>query len=251
MRVPFGSIKDRLSIAKVYFTPGGENRHKDEDIISFEDECKIEPHSAFLGGNNLFSMGSFSYSWSALPASASVGRYCSIARGLRILGTRHPMEWISTSSFTYDRNFIIYKGLVSEERSSFQVKQKPVVKENITIGHDVWIGADVTLKPGITIGNGSVIAASSIVVKDVPAYSVVGGNPGKVIKSRFDQSTIDLFSDIEWWSYKFTDFSGMDYDVPEIFAKQLRAAVIEGRVSKYAPRCLDIFESTAMELFKF
>ena len=251
MRLPFGNIKDRLSEAKIYFTPSGEIRHKDGDIINISDNCRIEPHSAFLGGNNLFSMGSFSYSWSALPINATVGRYCSIARGLRVLGTRHPMEWVSTSSFTYDRNFIIYKDLVSEEQSLFKVKPKPAVEERIKIGNDVWIGADVTIKPGVTIGNGAVIAASSLVVKDVPDYSVIGGNPGKIIKRRFDEKAISMLSDLEWWRYKFTDFAGLDFDAPEIFAEQLKQRISESKISIYSPVAIDLFQTASSDILKF
>lgn len=238
MRVPFGDIRERLSAAKIFFTPSGMDRLKDQDIISFSDDCEIEPYAAFLGGNNLFSMGAFSYSWSQLPLNASVGRYCSIAKGLKILGVRHPMEWITTSSFTYDHNFIIYKDLVDAEGSSFKTKRRPSQSDHVVIGHDVWIGADVTLKPGITIGNGSVIAASSMVVKDVPPYSVVGGNPAKVIKSRFDVTTINILSSVEWWNYKFTDFAGMDFDSPLVFSENLKTAIKEGRVSRFFPEPL-------------
>ena len=57
---------------------------------------------------------------------------------------------------------------------------KPVV-----IGNDVWIGARVTILPGVHIGDGSIIGAGAIVTKDVPQYSIVGGNPAKIIKYRF------------------------------------------------------------------
>lgn len=235
MRVPFGDIRGRLSAGKIFFTSSGADRLQDQDFVSFADDCEIEPYAAFLGGHNLFSMGAFSYSWSQLPISASVGRYCSIARGLKILGVRHPMEWITTSSFTYDDKFIIYKDLAGSEAGAFKTKGRPPQADKIVIGHDVWIGTDVTLKPGITIGNGSVIAASSMVVKDVPPYSVVGGNPAKVIKSRFDVATINSLSSVEWWNYKFTDFAGMDFERPLVFAGSLKAAVKEGRVSRYFP----------------
>lgn len=72
--------------------------------------------------------------------------------------------------------------------TSFNVLQTPPIirqlysKGNVTIGDNVWIGDKATILPGVTIGDGAVIAASAVVTKDVPAYSVVGGNPAKVIK---------------------------------------------------------------------
>lgn len=76
VRILFGDIKEKLAFEKIHFTPSGSARFKDYEFISFSDSFEIEPYTAFLGGSNLFSMGSFSYSWSALPISASVGRYC-------------------------------------------------------------------------------------------------------------------------------------------------------------------------------
>ena len=56
-------------------------------------------------------------------------------------------------------------------------------KGPVIIGNNVWIGDKATILPNVTIGDGAVIAANSVVTKDVPAYSVVAGNPAKVIKS--------------------------------------------------------------------
>ncbi len=58
-------------------------------------------------------------------------------------------------------------------------EEKPVVIED-----DVWIGSRVTILPGVTIGRGSVVGAAAVVTKDVPPYSVVAGNPAKVVKTR-------------------------------------------------------------------
>lgn len=55
-------------------------------------------------------------------------------------------------------------------------------KGDVTIGDNVWIGDKATVLPGVTIGDGAVIAANTVVTHDVPAYSVVGGNPARIIK---------------------------------------------------------------------
>lgn len=68
------------------------------------------------------------------------------------------------------------------------------------IGHDAYIGLNVTIMPSVTsIGNGSVIAAGSVVVKDVPPFAIVGGNPAKIIKYRFSQQMIDQITQSAWW----------------------------------------------------
>ena len=69
------------------------------------------------------------------------------------------------------------------------------------IANDVWIGYDSTIMPGIKIGNGAIIASKSVVTKDVPDYTIVGGNPAKVIKYRFDQKTIKALLEIAWWNW--------------------------------------------------
>lgn len=55
--------------------------------------------------------------------------------------------------------------------------------------------------PGIRIGNGAIVASKCVVTTDVPAYSVVGGNPAKVIKYRFDDLTISELLEIAWWDW--------------------------------------------------
>ena len=72
---------------------------------------------------------------------------------------------------------------------------------DIHIKNDVWIGSDVTIKAGVTIGNGAIVGMCAVVAKDVPDYAIVVGNPGRVIKYRFDQNTIDLLLRVAWWNW--------------------------------------------------
>lgn len=88
------------------------------------------------------------------------------------------------------------------------------------VGHDVWLGANVTLKQNIIIRTGAVIAANSTVVKDVPLYTIVGGNPAKIIKYRFDESQIERLLASQWWNYAFTDFQKLDIRNMDIFLEQ-------------------------------
>lgn len=61
---------------------------------------------------------------------------------------------------------------------------KTFIYKNVVIGDNVWFGNRITVTGDITIGEGAIIAAGSVVVKDVPDYAIVGGNPAKVIKYR-------------------------------------------------------------------
>ena len=74
-------------------------------------------------------------------------------------------------------------------------------KRQIIIGNDVTIGANVTIMGGVTIGNGAVVGANSLVTKDIPPYAIVGGNPAKIIKYRFEDEIIEKLNEIKWWNW--------------------------------------------------
>jgi lipopolysaccharide transport system ATP-binding protein len=127
-----------------------------------------------------------------------VGKYCSIGRDCNFfLHANHRSDWITTSSQLL--------GPVTNEIAEMHMGMgHPSCKGDITIGSDVWIGAKSTIMSGVRIGHGSIVAAGSLVTKDVEPYSVVGGNPAKHLKYRFeDQQIIDLL-DIAWWDWTET-----------------------------------------------
>lgn len=72
-------------------------------------------------------------------------------------------------------------------------------KGDVVIGNDVWIASGVTIMSGVTIGDGAVIASNSHVVKNIEPYSIVGGNPAKLIKYRFSPEQINKLLEIKWW----------------------------------------------------
>ena len=74
-------------------------------------------------------------------------------------------------------------------------------KGDTVIGNDVWIGFDVTLMPGVKIGDGAIIGSKSVVTKDVAPYSIVGGNPAKEIRKRFEASQIEYLLELQWWDW--------------------------------------------------
>ena len=152
-----------------------------KDLI-FKDNCEI---------------GEFTYGIPLIRdwndgTKLSIGKFCSIADEVQIfLGGGHHYEYISTYPF----NTMLFPELVDEhilDRTS---------NGDVIIGNDVWIGMNAIILSGVEIGNGAVIAAGSVVVKNVPPYAIVGGNPAKLIKFRFHDFKISYLEDLKWWDW--------------------------------------------------
>jgi virginiamycin A acetyltransferase len=123
-----------------------------------------------------------------------IGRYCSLAHRLKFLiGMNHDYCRITTYPF---ENIL---DMDMNNSKPYQLNQ--VDYNQIVIGNDVYIGCDVTIMGGVHIGNGAVIGAETVVTKDVPPYAVVVGNPGRVIKYRFDKEIINKLQQIKWWNW--------------------------------------------------
>jgi len=103
-----------------------------------------------------------------------IGKYCSLSGGINFyLGGNHRVDWISTFPL-----WSIYENVT-------KVSGHPATKGDIIIGNDVWIGQTATILSGVTIGDGAVIGAKAVVGSDVEPYSIVVGNPAKIVKKRF------------------------------------------------------------------
>lgn len=125
-----------------------------------------------------------------------IGKFCAIASGTKfIMG---PANHRISSVTTYP--FHVFGGLWSK-RTPKHLSQLPF-KGDIVIGNDVWIGRESAILPGVKIGDGCIIAAYSVVTRDVPPYTVIGGNPAKVLKKRFDQELIELLLQLRWWDFE-------------------------------------------------
>ena len=132
------------------------------------------------------------HSWGE-GAKLVVGNFCSFADNINIyLGGNHNTNWVTTYPFGH-----IHKNKFNK----FNGKGHPSTKGDVIIGNDVWIGSNVTIMSGITIGDGSVIANNSHIIKNVEPYSLVGGNPAKLIKYRFTKEQIEKLLQIKWWNW--------------------------------------------------
>ena len=117
----------------------------------------------------------------------NIGKYCSIARNVSIQEYNHTYKGIST--------YFVNKHIIKSGDRAESIYSKGAVN----IGHDVWVGAASIILSGVTIGHGAIIAANSVVAKDVPPYSIVGGSPAKIISYRFDEEVIARLLELQWW----------------------------------------------------
>lgn len=136
----------------------------------------------------------------SLLRNSSIGRYCSIGNNVELITDAHP-----SSSFvsTHPAFFSTRKQSGFSYVNTTIFNEEKTVKNNsdisIIIGNDVWIGNKVILMGGITIGDGAIIAAGSVVTKDVPPYSIIGGSPAKLIRMRFTAEQVSYLVKVKWW----------------------------------------------------
>ena len=177
-------------------------RFKSGDRILVPSTLELEPYTSFDVGSKLCNMGSYTYSTSSLPTYSQIGRYCSIAPNVNMMGFQHPTDRFSTSHIVYERHYPARNGYKDlGEQARFRPAATRQGTPSLIIGNDVWIGADVTIKQGVKIGNGAVIASHAVVTKDVPDYAIVGGVAAKVLRYRFNEITIQRLQKSQWWNY--------------------------------------------------
>lgn len=182
--------------------------HKD---CIFEHGVEFGSSCTFLGNNlvsrnsflNHVEMGYMSYCGDSCHLiSAKIGKYTSIGPDVKISIGRHPTDiFVSTHPIFYSKDNRRNKNYISESKYD-EVKfayEDSERKFAVNIGNDVWIGAGVRIIDGVTIGDGAVIGANSLVISDVPPYTIVVGTPAKAIKKRFSEDTVEKILEFQWW----------------------------------------------------
>nr|WP_251448267.1 CatB-related O-acetyltransferase [Vermiculatibacterium agrestimuris] len=124
-----------------------------------------------------------------------IGKFCSIACGAKFIfnSANHSLRSLSTYPFP-----------IFFEDWELNVERIPEAWDNkgdIVVGNDVWIGYEAVILAGVTIGDGAVVAARSVVTRDVPPYTIVGGVPAKPIRKRFDEETVHRLLELRWWDW--------------------------------------------------
>lgn len=141
--------------------------------------------------------------WMCDPET-TIGRYTSIASGVRVINHNHPLDFKGTSGLFFNPSL----GLCD----NWLVEHSPLI-----IGNDVWIGANAVIMPEVRrIGDGAVVGAGAVVVRDVPPYGVVLGNPARVVKYRFPEDVIARLLEEKWWEADLGDLRRNlgEYQVP-------------------------------------
>ncbi|MBR0751350.1 chloramphenicol acetyltransferase [Bradyrhizobium jicamae] len=149
----------------------------------------------------------------------TIGKFCSIAAMTRINPGNHPMHRATQAHFTY-RASAYFDG-EPDDADFFDWRRA----HHVQIGHDVWIGHGAIILPGRNIGTGAVVAAGAVVTKDVPAYTIVGGNPARVIKRRFPEDIAARLTNLAWWDW--------DHEILRRALPDFRRLSVEDFLDKY------------------
>lgn len=151
------------------------------------ESSKLEAGTVFY--NSV--MGRYSFcGYDCDISHADIGGFVSIANGVVLGGGRHPMEWVAMSP-------VFYEGRDSV-KEKFSTHKRELVKR-VAIGDDVWIGRSAIVLPGVQVATGAVIGAGAVVTRNVPAYSIVAGNPARLIRYRFEEGVIRRLLSTRWW----------------------------------------------------
>jgi virginiamycin A acetyltransferase len=175
-------------------------RERNRRNMEVADQIVIGDYSYIDGKPNVLSWGRPKY-------RVTIGKYCSVARDVTfIIQGEHETRWVTTFPFPLEDE--VTWGKVAESKRHTYTRSKG----DITVGNDVWIAFGATILSGIHISNGAIIAARAVVTKDVPPYAIVGGNPAKILKYRFNKETRERLLKEAWWDWTKEEIvEKMDY----------------------------------------
>ena len=154
------------------------------------------------------------YPW--LGDKLIIGKFCQIAAGVEFVmnGANHQMNAVSTFPFYTLEGWNMAPPAMADLP----------LKGDTVIGNDVWIGQNAVILPGVHIGDGVIIGADSVVGSDVEPYTIVVGNPAKVLRRRFDEELIGLMLQFRWWDKSIEEINSL---IPILTSSDLEAVKAE------------------------
>ena len=152
-------------------------------------------YNDFISDPRLFEKNNVLYHYPINHERLIIGKFCSIACGVKFLFNcaNHTLKSLSTYTFP-----LFYEEWELEKSDVASAWDN---KGDIVIGNDVWIGFEAVILAGVKIGDGAIIGARAVVTKDVPPYSIVGGIPAKVIRKRYSPDIIEQLLSLKWWDW--------------------------------------------------
>lgn len=191
--------------------------------------CSVSP-GAFID------IGAFCNLSGGTVNNVRFGRYCSIASGVVIGMHEHPTDWLTTSRTAYFPQVNGWRELVAPDRLEEIRRGLRPFKDSCPvteIGDDVWIGQGAFIKSGVRIGTGSIIGARAVVLRDVPPYSIVVGTPGRVVRLRFPEATVERLLALQWWRYSIFDLFSARLDDVGAALDRIEEMVGAGKLVPY------------------
>jgi virginiamycin A acetyltransferase len=159
------------------------------------DKIQVGEYSYYADPNGAenFEEENVLYHYEFSKSKLIIGKFVAIASDVKFImsGANHKLDGFSTFPFA------IFGNGWEKQMDITKIQ----AKGDTVIGNDVWIGYDATILPGITVGDGAIIGAKAVVTKDVPPYAVVGGNPAKTLKMRFNDAIVQDLLSIKWWEW--------------------------------------------------
>lgn len=128
-------------------------------------------------------------------ANARIGKFANIASFVRIGATDHPLDRASLHHFMY-RSGDLWDD-AADDGDWFGKRRA----RRATVGHDTWLGHGCMVKPEVTVGHGAVVAAGAIVTRDVAPYTIVAGNPARVLRERQPRAVAERLIALGWWDW--------------------------------------------------
>lgn len=153
------------------------------------------------------------------PESLVIGKFCQIADGVTFVTASANHRYDGFSTFP----FAIFEGDHDQSRPSMRVGETPDTR----LGHDVWLGKDAMILPGARLGSGTIVGAGAVVGGQIPDYAVVVGNPGRIVRMRFNEATIARLLAIAWWHWPISQILDHEAEICGADLSALDAAALQ------------------------